>query len=407
MIVNQELLLVPFFRPGHSAAGRPVLSKRFVQAINCYAEHWPGKINVLCRASAAVLNCLDPVDYQPDRHSFGLELVEYTAADLVSRLQQAAVILVTLDSVNLPLAASARVAGVPLVWISECSVRTRAQMIGATVISPLRRAKQLLGNRWRERRYVKALTQAVGVQCNGMPTYHDYRGLNANPLLFFDSRVTQDIVVEESTLKAKAVRLAEGAPLRLAFSGRLTEIKGVQHLPKVAAALRRQGIPFTLDVYGDGNLKDWLLTEIAGLGLGDLVQLRGVLDFHSELMPTFRQQVDAFLCCHPQGDPSCTYLETLACGVPIIGYANEAWRGMHELSGAGWLVNMGNNSQMADAVAGLHQNRAAWLSAAQAARQFAVQHTFETTIRHRVEHLCLCAKIDSRVGMDKAGEIHV
>lgn len=392
MVGKQELLLVPFFRPGYSQAGRPVLSKRFVQAINCYAEYWAGNISVLCRTSAAVLHCLDPIEYQLDHHRFGLEIIESTEAQLRARLKHAAVMLVTLDEVNLHLAPIARAVGVPLVWISEYSVRTRSQMIQLTVASPIRRAKQLVNNRWQEYRFIKELAQSVGVQCNGIPTYLDYRKLNANPLLFFDSRVTQDVVVLDSEISAKAQRLADGAPLRLAFSGRLTEIKGVQHLPHVAAELCRQGIPFTLDIYGDGNLKDQLAADINNLKLADYVRLRGVLDFRSQLMPTFRKDVDVFLCCHPQGDPSCTYLETLACGIPIIGYANEAWQGMYEFSNAGWLVEMGNIKQMAEVVAELHRNRAAWLPVAQAAQNFALQHIFEKTIKLRVEHLSQCAR---------------
>ena len=123
------------------------------------------------------------------------------------------------------------------------------------------------------------------------------------------------------------------------------------------------------------------------------MHLRGVLDFQTELIPIFRHSVDLFLCCHPQGDPSCTYLETLACGVPIVGYANEAWMGMHALTQAGWLIEMGDIELMAETVANIHHNRSVWLAAALAARRFALSHTFEKTVNERIQHLKQCANI--------------
>lgn len=39
--------------------------------------------------------------------------------------------------------------------------------------------------------------------------------------------------------------------------------------------------------------------------------------------------------CHRQGDPSCTYLETYACGMPIVGYNNQAHQGILASNNAG------------------------------------------------------------------------
>ena len=47
------------------------------------------------------------------------------------------------------------------------------------------------------------------------------------------------------------------------------------------------------------------------------VQFRGNLDFKHRLVPLLQNEIDLFVCPHVQGDPSCTYLETMACGVPL------------------------------------------------------------------------------------------
>jgi len=249
-------------------------------------------------------------------------------------------------------------------------------------------------NHFQEFSFQKVIAKASGVQCNGTPTYQAYKDINQNSLLYFDSRVHQNMVITKAEIQAKAEYLAKGLPLRLAFSGRLTEIKGVDHLLHVADELKNRSIPFTLDIFGNGNLKSHLASEIIRMGLDSSVRLRGVLDFHTELLPTFQKSVDLFLCCHLQGDPSCTYLETMACGVPIIGYANEAWEGLYNMTKAGHLIEMGNSKQMADVVAYISSNRSEWLTVALAARNFAVQHTFDKTMTERIAHLKQSAKIN-------------
>jgi hypothetical protein len=80
--------------------------------------------------------------------------------------------------------------------------------------------------------------------------------------------------------------------------------------------------------------------QVAKRSLENLIQFKGPLDFERELIPFIRENVDLFVCCHRQGDPSCTYLETMSCGVPIAGYDNEAFAGLVKTSAAGWFTPM-------------------------------------------------------------------
>ncbi len=151
--------------------------------------------------------------------------------------------------------------------------------------------------------------------------------------------------------------MKDGRPLRLAFSGRLIRMKGADHLPLVARELKRRQVPFELTICGDGALADGLRQQIRSFGLEDCVRMRGVLDFANELMPFVKQEVDAFVCCHRQGDPSCTYIETMSCGVPVVGYENEALAGLLRRVPAGVGVPMDDVSSLANALARLHADR--------------------------------------------------
>ena len=212
-------------------------------------------------------------------------------------------------------------------------------------------------------------------------------------LLFFDNRVREDMLITDADFTRKTDAMTAGDPLRLVFGGRLIAMKGVQDLPRFAHALQQRGVPFTLDIYGGGPLQSALEQQIATLGLGDVVRLCGVRDFETGWVPVLKEQSDLFVCCHPQGDPSSTYPEVMACGVPIVGYDNEALTGIVAHSQGGWATPSGDVAALADKVAALHQDRQALRNTAQAARSFARQHAFEPTMARRTAHLIAASRL--------------
>jgi glycosyltransferase involved in cell wall biosynthesis len=230
------------------------------------------------------------------------------------------------------------------------------------------------------------------VQCNGTPTFNVYRSTNPRPLLYFDSRVRRDMLACPKQLEHRTAELMAGGPLRLVFSGRLVPMKGADHLPLVASELDRLGVPFVMDICGAGPQADRIAAKVRRLNLTERVRLHGVLEFESQLLPYVSRNADLFVCCHRQGDPSCTYLETMACGVPIIGYDNEALRGIVETSGVGWITPMDRCKQLAQKIAQLDGDRASLADAAIAAVAFAFRYTLEPTMDARVGHLEQCSQ---------------
>jgi glycosyltransferase involved in cell wall biosynthesis len=164
-------------------------------------------------------------------------------------------------------------------------------------------------------------------------------------------------------------------------------MKGVMQLIDVAKALRKLKVDFQLGICGDGEQKGELAKRIQEDNLAQFVSLKGTMNFATELMPYVKSSVDLFVCCHPQGDPSCTYLETMSCGVPIVGYANEAFEGVVALSKAGWLVPLNRPDLMAAEIARIQQHPEELSSMSHKALSFAREHTFEQTFTRRADHL--------------------
>ena len=90
---------------------------------------------------------------------------------------------------------------------------------------------------------------------------------------------------------------------------------------------------------------------------------------------------------HRQSDPSCTYLETLSCGIPIVGYDNRALGGLLRAADVGESVPIDDIDGVVDALTRLDADRSAVARMSRAALAFARGHAFEDTFQRRVDHL--------------------
>lgn len=383
------LLIIPALR-GRAVDGGIALTRKFIEGVHAYAQRWPGRIEILVDRTDEPTGNLDEMPVDPSTTAFNLGWLDADDGTLKQRIQRADLVLGSLVDRHVRLAHLCAQARIPLVYIAEYSVQTRQQIVRAETSNLLRRWRRLRYTTQLEARYRQAVTSAQGVQCNGTPTYEAYRRISSSPLLYFDTRTPEARVIETDALEERLRTLDDRACLRLAFSGRLAKMKGADALPGIGAALRDRGVSFTLDICGDGPLRQTIEEEIARLGLDQFVTMRGVLEFERELIPFISHDVDLFICPHRQGDPSCTYLETFACGVPIVGYANEAFEGLLQRCDAGWSAPLDDPIAVAERVAELASNRDAIKRASRTAATFARSNTFEETMDRRVDHLLAC-----------------
>jgi len=391
---HNALVLLSPLKIREKSNGYLVLTRKFIDGVMKYVEYWPGQVVILAERTQRQNDSLDDVAVKPSELPFRVGLVKWSDPNIGEHLKNSRVVLCALDDwqqVSIPSKCVA--IGVPVVCVTEYTYKTRRQIICSETTNPLKRLRRIWWTARLEKKRRHAVSVAHGVQCNGTPTFLNYQTLNRNLLLFFDSRIESSMLASDDVLIDRTRKMRQGEALRLAFSGRLVAMKGAHHLPRVAAELRRMKVPFTLDIFGDGVLMPKLKAQIEALNLGNQVHLRGVMDFANELIPTLSKTVDLFICCHPQGDPSCTYMETMACGVPIAGYANEAFEGLVKISGLGWTSPINEPKQLALLVANLNQNRQLLTEAAFQSRNLASQHTFTQVFQDRTQHLLQSAAL--------------
>ncbi len=393
---SAELILLPPLAAQRGPHGGLVMTQKYMNGAAAFARRWPGPVTSLVTLSSTPSSDMDHVEVTPGAFETELEVRPVGLDALAARIANAAVVLAFLSPFEAPTAALCKRLGVPIVFTSEYTPRTERQIVDADTRNPVLRLRRKLWIEQCERIRRRMLRDCAGLQCNGTPTYDIYKDLSPRSLLFFDNRVPQAGLVSDAVFGAKLDRLRAGKPLRLVFGGRLIAMKGVLELPKVAAELRRRNVPFTMDIYGSGDLEKTLAAKVAAMGLAGPVTLHGPLDFERGWLPTLREASDLFVCCHVQGDPSSTYSEVMSCGVPIIGYDNEALLGAIAQSGGGWATPLQDPGALADRIAILDKDRSDLVLAAKAARHFGRSHMFEPTMDRRAAHLIEASRLTSQ-----------
>lgn len=277
-------------------------------------------------------------------------------------------------------------------YVIEYVLGTRISIELLSNASLFKKAKSLIWTIQKEAERRRAFARARSIQSNGFPAAQVYQKYAPDTLTFFDTRLSSAMMATQEDIHRKTSRILDGSPLRLVYTGRLERMKGADHLVEVA---RRIDFPFFLDIFGAGDLASKLRQDAARYSLSDQVRVHDPIDFESGLVPMLRRKADIFLCCHVQSDPSCTYLETLGCGVPILGYSNEAWGGIHTASDAGWVVPIGRPDLMASKISQIQTTRAELADKMRRAYHFGKEHSFEEEFRKRVQHLISISRFSS------------
>lgn len=383
---NSTLSLLPAFKVKLLPGNQVVITRKFIEAVLLFERLWAGPVQVVIEETLDAVEDVDKKTIDIRDLPFKLNIVSYDANNLIEYLDKT-IVLASANHRQNHISKVCKLASASCIYTLEYTLKTRRQIVDVSTRNLLLRARKRMWERNQELKQRKAVALADGIQCNGVPIYEEYKSLSRDPLLFFDTRITDDLLATEEDIENRAQNWSDDAPLRLVFSGRLNQMKGADHLLDVAYELKRLGTNFELYISGSGVLEEAMHQRIQQDGLGDCVKMMGVPDFKSEFLPFVKSTIDLFVCCHRQGDPSCTYIETMSCGVPIVGYANEAFEGIVRYSNAGWLVDMNQPRLMAKKIAELSRAKDEIKQMSFASLKFARHHTFHETFQARVNHL--------------------
>ena len=279
--------------------------------------------------------------------------------------------------------AMARDRRIPYIPVVENTLINSMRIAWLSAGSPGRGIRRCAGALKLHRREAADLRGAYAVHCNGYAAYRYHRRRHPNTGFFIDSRVRRAEILPDRQVRDRIARYRSSRRIRLITSSRLEPIKGSGNLVALAEQLRRMQQDYQLDIYGDGSMRKGIEAELVRRQLTEQVKLHDPIPY-PEL--TRRQsEADLFVNLNVQDDPSCTYLEAMGAGLPIIGFENRTWTPMSNDSKAGIAVPR----QVGRLAAAITANRdpACLESMALAATSFAHRWCFEEQIAFRSESI--------------------
>ena len=361
--------------PGQLAAtpdGHVQVDPKTAAGMRRYAAGWPGGVHFVARRGPLDERSQPFAWPRADELPFDVSIVDDVEAAV--RGIDPAVVLAPLELENAPLLAL----GARCVLVCDYPLRVRWENVRLDPrMAAVGRARSAVGLTRRAAVLRRLIAQADGLQCNGPDTYATYARHSSNPLLYLDTRVTSaDVAIARTRALAPADRL------RLAFSGRWIEQKGVLDAVAVTERLHAGGLPVHLTLLGGGPLEGRLREREH-----PAVTVVGRLDFATEWVPFVREQVDVMLLPHPQGDSASTFLESMSCGTPVAGYANRYWRSLHAASDGGWTTPVSRTDRLAELVASLAGDPTEVARARDAGLRYGAAHSFDLEFDRRTEHM--------------------
>lgn len=370
----QPRLVIVQTEPFGSAGDRVQIVDKTLTGLTAYARSWPGETVVIARPRPIADSAVQTVSRTADL-PFNVELVEDPAA--ASAVTGADALLAMHQPSHAPLMArGAR----NVVWFAEFPLAERilTASIGASVLD---RARSTVGWLRQARLLRRMITESAGLQSNGYPSHLAYGPLSPNPMLYFDTRV-RSAMIRRPGDESRRGSAPTGA-LRLGFSGRHIRAKGADHAIELVRRLDARGAAVTMDVFGEGELTAELRRRASALP----VRFHGSVPFDEEWVPYVREHVDVMVLPHIQGDPSGTYLESAALGVPVLGFANRAFAPLVERHGVGWAERVGDDAALEAEARRLLEQPTAIPEAGARGIAFMEQHTFESEFAQRMRHI--------------------
>lgn len=189
-------------------------------------------------------------------------------------------------------------------------------------------------------------------------------------------RIYNGIAIAQFECASPAVR-----PRTIAAVGRLVEKKGFTHLVDACAILRRQGVEFRCEIFGEGPLRPDLAAQVERLNLGDRVTLAGPRP-QRDIMAAVQSAAAFAAPCVEGADGNrdglpTVLLEAMALGTPCVSTDVTGIPEAVRHRETGLIVPQGNSQQLAAALHELLDNAALRVTLAGAAREL-IERDFDS-----------------------------
>ena len=256
-------------------------------------------------------------------------------------------------------------------------------MLWSTMRPGLNKVRKRLWFRKFIRDFDKCMRHSSVALLQGADVYRAYKDVAPNPYQVLNVQVTREDFIVEDDLARKIDAIESGCPLRVAYAGRATDMKGPFDWLKTVKELKSLGIELAATWFGDGDQLEAMKGFVTENQLADVVSLRGSVDRDQALAELRSSHI--FLFCHLAAESPRCLVEALASATPIVGYESGYARGLVAKDGGGEFVEIGDWKSLARVVADLDRNRAHLARLVRAAHATALHFDRDAAIRERID----------------------
>lgn len=215
---------------------------------------------------------------------------------------------------------------------------------------------------------------------HGQDTMEYYGRFASTPRLVHNIHISKSDRISQADLDQRLATRDETL-LKVAYAGRVEEIKGPDHWVTAIEAAVQQGVTVKACWYGTGTLYEEQKAQVAQRGLGETISFKGFVA-HKQMLSEIRT-ADLFLFTHMTEESPRCLIEALSAGLPLVGYDNAFVRDLVSDSTAGLFVPRGDIKALTAALKELAASSERLGEMAQEARRVAEPLNDEDVFRHR------------------------
>lgn len=172
--------------------------------------------------------------------------------------------------------------------------------------------------------------------------------------------------------------------MKIVTVGRLCFQKRMEDIIPIADSLKKAGVDFRWDIYGDGEEREKLAALISSKFLNEYVVLKGRV---SDMYDRYGDYACITMTSRYEGFPM-TLLEAAANGLPMVSYDIETGPNEIILDGRnGYLIPSGDLKQMTEKLKNLLNNKDIRVGLADGSRETAKEFSLDSIIRVWVDML--------------------
>ncbi|PSO16467.1 glycosyltransferase [Bradyrhizobium sp. MOS003] len=201
---------------------------------------------------------------------------------------------------------------------------------------------------------------------------------------FFDTVHTDNDILSDVQMEARASWLQREAVLRLCFFGRLVPSKGVDRMIDAIKLARDQGSSAVLTVIGDGPLREVLASRVCDCNLQERVRFVSQVPYGPQLFELLQEQHVTLAAPVIEDTPRAAF-DSMARGLPLIAFDTSYFQDLAKLSHAVTLAKWPSPAALAERIIELDKDRERLTVLALRGIEFARLNTQQIWLKRRAE----------------------